>query len=204
MLVRFEVDCVIKEQQTQQPASSSSYLNSPVDDLARGMNRDLRLSLGIVKKFGGENSSLHYIEHGEFDQTEPQRLVELTSRDKKKRIPDKKWEQLFFSGTDALIIGWHSEGQLEKIEKLSFDQFTERSNRSMTDTEKSLAKLHNLFERIRKFALEHRQNRIESQVYSMISDYNGSSQEITIYKCVNQNGVLPADCRQSILNSTQN
>ena len=165
------------------------------------MNRDLRLSQGIVNKFVDEESSLHYINHGEFDKTE--RLVELTTRDKKKRVPDKKWDQLFFSGTDALIIGWHSEGQLEKIEKLSFDQFTERSNRSMIDTEKSLAKLHNLFERIRKFALEDRQNDIESQVYSMISHYNGSNQEITIYKCVNQHGVLPADCRQSILNMTQ-
>ena len=203
MLVRFEVDCVVKE---QQPAGVS-YSNNPVDDIISGMNRGLKLSLGKVSKFEPDQagSSLHYINHGEFDKTE--RLVELTTKSAPRGVgmqfPENKWNQLFFSRTDTLVIGWHVRGQLQKIEKLSFDQVTQRSNRSTADTEKSLAKLHDLLDRIRKLALsiKERQNGIESPVYSIIFDQTGSNQEITIYKCANHKGALPDSCRQSILNT---
>lgn len=206
MLVRFEVDCVVKE---QQPAISSAASSSdnPVDGIISGMNRGLKVSLGKVNKFEPDqpDSSLHYIHHGEFDQTE--RLVELTTKSAPKHVamqfPENKWNQLFFSRTDTLVIGWHARGQLHTIEKLSFDQVTQRSNRSTANTEKSLAKLHDLLDRVRKLAMsmEERQNGIQSPVYSIVFDHTESNQEIIIYKCTNHQGALPETCRRSILNT---
>ena len=204
MLVRFEVDCVIKEQQPVNSSAASSS-DDPVDGIISGMNRGLNVSLGRVNKFESDQPdlSLHYIQHGEFDETE--RLVELTTKSAPKHVgmqfPENKWNQLFFSRTDTLVIGWHVRGQLQKIEKLSFDQVTQRSKRSTADTEKSLAKLHDLLDRIRKLAAKEPQNGIESPVYSIVFDHTGPNQEITIYKCEGHNGALPDTCRQSILNT---
>lgn len=111
MLVRFEVDCIEANQ----------------DDLCARMEKSTRLGsggggLGPAKKFDDAESStsLHYIEHGRFDKD--QTLVELTSKSTGSRFPRKKWDQLFFSRTDTLILGWHNQGLLQRIEKLTLDQ----------------------------------------------------------------------------------
>ena len=118
MLVRFEVDCVEKTTKTTWNTESLKGATSSLDDMMSHMMS--HLNLWGVKKFedsSSPSSSLHYIEYGKFNPNE--RLVELTTKGRR-IFPDNKWNQLFFSQTDLLVIGWHTRGKLEEIEKLSF------------------------------------------------------------------------------------
>lgn len=128
MLVRFEVDCVEKTNMPKQTSStkittSTRTASNKLDDLVNQMST-VSIDLGSVKKFDNDSSSsLHYIEHGKFDENE--KLVELTTKSVYKgtfTFPEHKWNQLFFSQTDALVIGWHSRGNLQRIEKLTFNE----------------------------------------------------------------------------------
>lgn len=129
VLVRFEVDCI--EKQTENEASSacasssqtSSNEDATVDALLDKMLR-MNLNLGEAKKFDNDSDSsslLRFIEYGQFDANEHH--IELATRSTRSiNLDEKKWSQLFFAQIETLIVGWHTRGNLDKIEKISFEE----------------------------------------------------------------------------------
>lgn len=112
-LVRFEVDCIEK---TGRESSASASVDA--SSLTNAFSR-MSINLGPAKRFEDASTSLHYIDFGVFDPNE--RLVELTTKGGRD-FPNHKWNQLFFSQTNTLVIGWHTRGNLDEIEKISFDE----------------------------------------------------------------------------------
>ena len=174
ILLRFEVDCVVEGEQ-----------DNPMNSLLASM-AEVKLSSGKAQKF--EDSTLSCIKYGEFRRDE--KSVELTSKSTFKNtreFPDSKWNQLFFSNTDYLLIGWHSRGMLVDIEKLTFPQVTRRCGRSPQAIRNSMAKLHDLLIRLKSLMTEEKDN----VVFSVIFHKEDSFDSIKIYKCLPHAGCLP-------------
>lgn len=165
MLVRFEVDCV--EQSNDDEISLVSAMGG------------LKIK-DTPKCF--DSSSLSYVKDGDFKN---ENLMELTTKSATRgfTFPEHKWNQLFFSKTDFLVIGWHERGNLKKIEKLTFNQVTERSNRNRSSTINSLAKLNDLLKKIKEIA-------DNKKVYSMV--YNQYDRKLSVYECeLSTHGAIP-------------
>ena len=103
----------------------TSLLNKD-DELVASMEA-FNLNLDVAKKFD-KNSKLNFIKSGTF-RDKRQSLIEMTTKSVFRgnyEFPKSKRNQMFFSNTDYLLISWHSRGMLQKVEKLSFDQVSEK------------------------------------------------------------------------------
>jgi hypothetical protein len=162
-LTRFEVDCC-DESEKNLPENS-------IDSLTASMNR---VDIKSEPKKLVEKSQLRFLKQGTFRKEE--KMVELTTKSTFNGVydfPVNKWNQLFFSNTDLLVIGWHSRGQVKKIEKLNFQEVTKRCSR--TDTQSSLSKLNQLMKKLKEIALS------KNVVFSAI--FKAGSDSIKIYEC---------------------
>ncbi len=140
MIVRFEVDCI---------GSKSAPNDNLVDDLASAISSiSIQSRTEEGKKFN--DLDLSYTEYGQF-QTED--LVELTTKSSFEgfKFPNNKWNQMFFSNTSHLVVGWHKRGQLQALRKFDFDQVTKQCNRTKENTTESLNKLNDLLSKIKVF-----------------------------------------------------
>ena len=202
VVARFEVDCCA-ERGRKSAARNKEDVECSVDSLASSLaGVNIGLNPRDVKRF--DETSLAYVRAGgEFVADE--KLVELTTKSTfygKYEFPTSKWNQLFFSNTDMLVIGWHSRGRIEKLEQLTLAQVAQRSQRSADMTRTSLGKLATLLERLRSLAAA-AAAAAESSVYSAI--FIAGTNELSIYKCEHHPGCLPkklfdeiaADTRQT-------
>lgn len=180
-LTRFEVDCVEKESQNDQIESLNKSL--------------VGMSLNLSSKFSFNSSNLSFIKYGDFKQDD--KLVELTTKscfNGKNKFPKIKWNQLFFSQTECLIIGWHSMGSIKKIEKLNFQEVSQRCARGNIQT--SLSKLNDLLSRIKSFAIS------EKKAYSAI--YKASSNFILLKESQDHIDCLPKEFYEVISKKSKN
>ena len=176
LLVRFEVDCVVESEQ-------ENAMNSLLSSMA-GVN----LNATMARKF--EHSTLSVIKYGEFQPNE--KSVELTTKStfrNTREFPESKWNQLFFSNTDYLLIGWHSRGMLVDIENLTFPQVTRRSGRTPQAIQISMGKLHDLLLRLKSLIAKEK----DDVVFSAIFHKEDPSNLIKIYKCMSHAGCLPKE-----------
>ena len=172
VLVRFEVDCCL-------PKSNVAAAKRTLDYSAS-------------TKFAGM-SRLGYVPYGELDE---EKLVELTTKSTfNSQFPMGKWNQLFFSNTDLLVLGWHNRGRLQRIEKLALKQVAERCQRSSASTKSSLGKLNTLLTRLKSIASQSNNKEegaeMPSAVYSVI--FSQATNSLSIYECVDHSGCLPKD-----------
>jgi hypothetical protein len=171
MLVRFEVDCVEKNVTTAR------------NDLCSAISK---INLNSALKF--PDSQLLYKKLGEFKNNEI--LMELTTKSNfNNEFPKHKWNQLFFSRTNFLVIGWHQRGFLRNINKYNFNEVTERSGRRTNSTISSLKKLHYLLKKIKKIAADESDD--DKKKFSIIFDEKFEC-EIQIHVCKHDvNGAIP-------------
>ncbi len=173
-LLRFEVDCVESEE----------------DNIVDNQRNDENST-----KF--DNSNLSFIRSGEFQPNE--KNIELYTKsakngasEKRFDIPVSKWNQLFFSQTDYLVIGWHSCGKLEKIEKLTFPKVTSRCRPSSDSIKKSTNKLHSLLQKLTSFLKE------KNDVYSLVFFKEDDEQSLKIYNCAEHSGSLRREFAETL------
>lgn len=182
--MRFELDCI------------ESKEDNTVDELLTSMAR-----VSINQKVNEtstkfDNSNLAFINHGNFRTDE--KNVELTTKSTYRGtydFPESKWNQLFFSQTDHLVIGWHQRGMLKVIEKLTFDQVTQKCNRTKNSIKKSTNKLHSLLEKLFHFA-----SKENDDVFSIVFLKEDREKSLKIYKCPSHHGSLPKNIAKTLIN----
>ena len=124
-------------------------------------------------------------------------LMELTTKSTYNNceFPSHKWNQLFFSKTNFLVIGWHNRGKLVKIEKLNFKEVSLKSGINQAKTQSNLKKLNNLLGKIKEIASDlivASKNNTEgdksasiksgTRIYSIIFNHNNKD-ELEIHVC---------------------
>lgn len=144
IVTRFEVDCI---EETSQLDDKDELVASKV-----AVNLDLEKPKQFEK-----SSKLHYIENSSLKGDCRPKLIEMTTKSANRgnyEFPTSKWNQMFFSNTDYLLIGWHTRGMLEKVEKLNLDQVSEKCGRNQTSIKSSTSKLNDLLHRLKSIAMK--------------------------------------------------
>ena len=186
IVTRFEVDCV--EQRGRPVVATAIDLDSLVKSMAR-VNLEMKSECVKFK-----DSGLSLIKMGKFDPHEMVSLVELTTKSTFRGqfdFPESKWNQLFFSQTDTLLIGWHQRGSIQKLEKLAFKDVTRRCKRSSEHvageaaainkpTCTALAKLNTLLIELREFAMKPNN---EGAVFSIIHEIDCDATKLKVFRC---------------------
>ncbi len=184
-MLRFEVDCVESEE------------DNTVDNLLESMAGVSFRQKDVENATKFNNSNLSFIGSGKFQPNE--KIIELTTKSAYKGafdFPESKWNQLFFSQTDCLVIGWHSRGMLKKIEKLTFPQVTIRCNRLPDSIRKSTNKLHSLLLELTRFLSKEKDS---GNVYSLVFFKEDNEQSLKIYKCAGHSGSLPKEFAKTLM-----
>ena len=163
MLVRFEADY----------SDNESSEKNDLSALLSGI--DLKTSDSSVKI---ENSKLSYDSRG-ITQASQKSIYFTTFGADEDKFPSHKWELLFFTQVDYMLVGWHRQGMLHKVEKLSYDEVTARSNRTKTTIHEAMSKVADILTKLRDFALS--QDREENARFSAI--FTGDHDCINVYKC---------------------
>jgi len=180
MLVRFEADY----------SDNESSEKNDLSALLSGI--DLKTSDSSVKI---ENSKLSYDSRGITQAS--QKSIFLTTFGTNK-FPSHKWQLLFFTQSDYMLVGWHRQGMLHKVEKLSYDEVTARSNRTKTTIHEAMSKVADILTKLRDFALS--QDREENARFSAI--FTGDHDCINVYKCKRKE-LIPSKLAQKIYNLTE-
>jgi hypothetical protein len=166
LVVRFEVDCVEK----------LNDICSAISSLSLNTNNNY-LKSNALNKFDNDDA-----------------IMELTTKStyNNYEFPSHKWNQLFFSKTNFLVIGWHNRGKLVKIEKLNFEEVTKKSGINKTKTQSNLKKLHNLLGKIKAIASSAANSSStaedstliepKTRVYSIIFNHNNKD-ELELHAC---------------------
>ena len=102
-------------------------------------------------------------------------LTQQSLYQNRKEYPKHKWNQLYFSQTHSLVIGWHNRGQLSSIEELDLSELASKTGRSTKDTISTLKKLHNLLNRIK--------NHVENNSKMDSIEFNYEQNVLKIYEC---------------------
>lgn len=183
ILQRFEADYVESNQDTE------------LDDLISPMLKvDINNNPISAKKY--PDSNLSFIEDGQFDQLN--NTVEFATRcSVKNRFPEKKWNMLFFTLSDSLVLGWHNRGMLEKIEKLSFTEVSKRCKRTKENIHVSMSTLTDLLNKFKEFGMA---QEADGTLYSAVYDNTktNTNNSIKIYKSIVSMQCLPKDLMMNI------
>uniref|UniRef100_A0A915JGP1 Decapping nuclease n=1 Tax=Romanomermis culicivorax TaxID=13658 RepID=A0A915JGP1_ROMCU len=158
-LVRFEVDAAdyaesrpVAVRKVDKKGTSDDDEEQQALDVLLG-----KMSLKTEKPMKIPSSRLSVLRSGEkYDY----HLVEVTSRRSNADFPKHVWPQMYFSGTESLIIGWQFYGKIGKIERLSIKIDAMQVRTSQKDVEeeyggypiKHMAQFHSLLTQIVEFA----------------------------------------------------
>ena len=168
MVVRFEVDCIEPELSTAM-SKMRIAAKDKTDDSATNYS----------KKF--DNSELSYQVIGD-EVLNQDTLMELTTKSIYKGnrdFPRHKWDQLFFSQTHCLVIGWHKFGTLQQVQKYTFKDVSKECGKTKQNTENFLKKLYHLLSTIKSLPNEENKDR----VFSIIYDHAADSKVLKVYLC---------------------
>jgi len=137
-----------------------------------------------------QNSKLSFKKNGNFHQM--QETVELATNSTKHNFPILKWNMLFFTKGNRLVIGWHDKGVLEKIENLNYSDFLLRSNRSKDSIQESMSKLVNMLEKMKYFVMKSDK---DGTRYSLVYDnrLNKGTGVFNIHKFTKEIECLPKE-----------
>ncbi len=163
---------------------------------------DLNNNEALVKI---ENSKLAYVKKGILQDIH--KTVEIAtkptfyserSHQNVFEFPRSKWEALFFTNIEYLMIGWHNRGFVKRIERISYDEVTDRSNRTKKTIHEAMSKVADILTKLRDFALS--QDREENARFSAI--FTGDHDCINVYKCERKE-LVPSKLAQKIYNETE-
>ena len=144
-----------------------------------------------------QNSKLSYIAGNSID-LQNEKLVEMSTKSIWKEeytFPNQKWSQLVFSNIHVLLLGWHKKGNLQKIERLSFDEVTERCGRKKADTQKSIGKLHALLKMIKEIIKNQGDH---GSVFALVYDKDAGENSLEIFEVSNHSGCLPHELKMML------
>ena len=186
LLIRFELDCIESEE------------DSSVDNLLESMASVSINQKDIIIKSSTKfnDSNLAFINSSKFRPNE--KNVELTTKSTYKDtydFPKSKWNQLFFSQTDRLLIGWHQRGMLKKIEKLTFNQVTQKCSRTDNSIRESTKKLHSLLQKLIDFMST---SFDKDDVFSIVYYKEDNEKSLKIYKCPGHLGSIPQKLAETL------
>ena len=196
ILTRFEVDCIEETSELVEEGNQDDVLVSAMSSIKLDVEKKEKLSMELSK----ENSKLTVIKSGCFNSKHKKHFVEMTTKSVFRgnfEFPQSKWNQLFFSNTDVLLIGWHSRGMLQKIEKLSFSQVTQRSGREKRDIQVVTSKLNDLLTKLKVFASK---DCNDQQIYSIIFHRESNENSIEIFSTSNKTQCLPQSLLEKLFN----
>jgi hypothetical protein len=194
ILLRFKLECI--EEQSQLDENNNEVGN----ELAASM---ASFDLNLEKPNQFENTKLHFIKWGDFKRNCKANSIELTTKavyQGNYEFPRYKWSQLFFSNTDYLLVGWHKRGMLQKVEKLSFDQVTQKCEKKKNEIQSSMSKLNDLFHKLKAIALKEGD---DSQTYSIIYYHESNEDALQIFKTSNQSQCLSGELVNKILDKKE-
>ena len=149
-----------------------------------------------------ENSKLAYVKKGILQDSH--KTVEFATKptfyserscENLFEFPRSKWEALFFTNIEYLMIGWHNRGFVKKIERISYDEVTDRSNRTKKTIHEAISKVTDILTKLRDFALSQDEDNAR---YSAVFDgdsYNGC---VNVYKCNESKEIIPSKLAQRI------
>lgn len=112
MIVRFEVDCADYDKSEKIPVKSNKSPTVGGEASASASMDDLMKKLSLSDVLNPEKlpgSDLSVIKSGDRFKYH---LVELTTRIRTRSFPDHTWPQMFFSGTETLVVGWQHFGRV--------------------------------------------------------------------------------------------
>lgn len=120
-------------------------------------------------------------------------------------FPGVKYSLMFFSQCQNLLVGWHQKGMLKKVERFSYDEVMEQSNKTKQAIHESMSKLTHLLSKLKDFAMSQQE---ENARYSAIfigghdvrrqTDYC-----LNVYKCNGTNDVIPPKLFAQIYGDTE-
>ena len=193
VLTRFDVDCVEETSELVENTDKENMTEKLISSMAS-------VNLGTNKPVKFEKTSkLSSIKSGDFHTKYKQRLVKMATKKTyrgKFEFPQSKWNQLFFSNTDTLLLGWHFRGTLQKVEKLTLEQVTQRCDRDNKNTRVALGKLNHLLHTLKSIAFKEDD---ESIVYAAIFHQERHENSLEIFKTSIQKQLLSQDLIKEIV-----
>jgi hypothetical protein len=160
---------------------------------------DLNNNEALVKI---ENSKLAYVKKGILQDSH--KTVEIATKptfyserscENVFEFPRSKWEALFFTNIEYLMIGWHNRGFVKKIERISYDEVTDRSNRTKKTIHEAMSKVADILTKLRDFALSQDEDRA---IYSAVFDGDSYNDCVNVYKCNESKEIIPSKLTQRI------
>ena len=149
-----------------------------------------------------ENSKLAYVKKGILQDSH--KTVEIATKptfyserscENVFEFPRSKWEALFFTNIEYLMIGWHNRGFVKKIERISYDEVTDRSNRTKKTIHEAISKVTDILTKLRDFALSQDEDRA---IYSAVFDGDSYNDCVNVYKCNESKEIIPSKLAQRI------
>jgi hypothetical protein len=147
-----------------------------------------------------ENSKLAYVKKGILQDSH--KTVEFATKPTyySKRshhnvfaFPRSKWEALFFTNINYLMIGWHTKGLVKKIERISYDEVTVRSKRTKKTIHEAISKVTDILTKLRDFALSQDEDNAR---YSAVFDRDSDC--VNVYKFNESKEIIPSKLAQRI------
>jgi hypothetical protein len=89
---------------------------------------------------------------------------------------------------------------LQKVEKLSFDQVTQKCERKKNETQSSMSKLNDLFHKLKEIASKEGD---DSLTYSIIYFHESNEDALQIFKTSNQVQCLPEELVNKIFDKNE-
>ena len=144
-----------------------------------------------------QNSKLSYIAGNSID-LQNEKLVEMSTKGIWKgeyTFPNNKWSHLALSNINVLLLGWHKKGKLQKIERLSFDEVTEKCGREKDEIQKSIGKLHALLKMIKEIIKNQGDH---GSVFALVYDKDAGENSLEIFEVSNHSGCLPHELKMML------
>ena len=177
-LVRYEADgCTETDQDLGDKAKVIEKVED-ADDLAGALE-----SMSIAKTRAQNKGSVQVLEKGR--TVSPETIMEIKTRSTKRKLKlDEVLPQLWFAQTPNLVIGYHTSGRFEEIQKLSMKDEFERWEK---EHQVQLKKLVGLLKRLKEVTQKTKNQRC------VVVCEQQSSGSLNVYESTKTSAVLPDD-----------
>ncbi len=184
ILQHYQVDCA------EDAADKDDDLDKAISSLMSKV--DINNNPPAMKKFVGSHLTVGRSGKG----LELKKSVVLSTKSagarNGRKFPTKKWAMMFFTQCDQLVIGWHQKSEMIEIERLGFDEVSERCGQSKERVQCSVGKLVEFLQMVKMFAV----NGMDEVRYSAVCKKGGSS--VRVYRSLEEAKCLPEKLKNII------
>ncbi len=107
-------------------------------------------------------------------------ILATKSAKRTKTFPDHKWSMIFFTQCDRLVLGWHKDGEITELERLGFEEVSERCGQTTERVQSSVGKLVDLLGMVKLFAVGDSDGRRDDVRYSAVCE--AGSRLVKVYR----------------------